>query len=231
MWVGCCRAGPCRECSPLGDAMSTKRLVEPTNGSNVTQRLDRPRKKIGRPPKHSPKTEAQVLEYLAQARPLSWIERQPGMPSRTTILGWANEESSTFVSGFPARYARARESAADHLAAEALAIADDPTGDYIVRYNAKSGAETVVPDYENVHRSRLRVDTRKWAAAKFHPSKYGDRVATEVSGPRGGPIQTQGQLIIAEVTAGLDAIRAKMRATVSLDAGPPLTVVGTHTHK
>jgi hypothetical protein len=41
---------------------------------------------------------------------------------------------------------------------------------------------------ENVQRSRLRVDTRKWAAGKMHAGQYGDRQATEISGPAGGPI-------------------------------------------
>jgi hypothetical protein len=38
-----------------------------------------------------------------------------------------------------------------------------------------------------VDRSRLMVDTRKWLLSKMFPKKYGDRVATELSGPDDGP--------------------------------------------
>ncbi len=31
-------------------------------------------------------------------------------------------------------------------------------------------------DHEHVQRSRLRVDTRKWAAGKLAPKRYGDKL-------------------------------------------------------
>jgi hypothetical protein len=40
-----------------------------------------------------------------------------------------------------------------------------------------------------VDRSRLTVDSLKWYLCKLAPKKYGDKVAAEVSGPDGGPIQ------------------------------------------
>jgi terminase small subunit-like protein len=42
-------------------------------------------------------------------------------------------------------------------------------------------AERIV-DHENIQRSRLRVDARKWAAARLAPRKYGDRVEHDVKG-------------------------------------------------
>jgi hypothetical protein len=65
---------------------------------------------------------------------------------------------------------RAREARADALVGEILSIADDPTG------------------AEQVQRSKLRVDTRRWLAAKLAPAKYGDASSLEISGPAGGPI-------------------------------------------
>jgi hypothetical protein len=32
------------------------------------------------------------------------------------------------------------------------------------------------------------VDTRKWLMSRLKPRTYGDRVATELSGPGGGPV-------------------------------------------
>jgi hypothetical protein len=49
----------------------------------------------------------------------------------------------------------------------------------------------VVFDSTAVARNRLRVDARKWVAAKLLPKKYGDKVQQEVSGPDGGPIEVQ----------------------------------------
>ena len=44
-----------------------------------------------------------------------------------------------------------------------------------------SDGQTIV-DHENIQRSRLRVDARKWAAARLAPRKYGDRVEHDVKG-------------------------------------------------
>jgi len=184
----------------------------PDRRKGATPRLSRNGKRIGRPPAYSEETAEAVLQLIAQARPFGYIEKLPGMPSAQTVLRWMDPESTTFRSGFRERYARAREMAADLLAAEALAIADDPTGDWITRFDKKAGETIDVPDYENVQRSRLRVDTRKWAAAKLHPSRYGDKVTTELSGPQGGPIVTAS--VVTDLRAGLDLIRAKMRANV-----------------
>ena len=40
-----------------------------------------------------------------------------------------------------------------------------------------------------VNRSRLRVETRKWMAAKLAPRKYGDAVALKHGGLDGGPME------------------------------------------
>lgn len=40
------------------------------------------------------------------------------------------------------------------------------------------------------HVARVEIDARKWFASKFLPKQYGDRIAQELSGPNGGPIQS-----------------------------------------
>jgi hypothetical protein len=65
-----------------------------------------------------------------------------------------------------------------------LSIADDPTGDYREEDGKK------IPDYENVQRARLRVDTRKWMAGKLLPKVYGDKMLhTGADGE--GPVQVK----------------------------------------
>src|SRR5260370_29653217 len=73
------------------------------------------------------------------------------------------------------RYARAREEQADKLFREIIEIADDASGDYVTTSDGKR-----IVDHENIRRSRLRVDARKWAAARLAPKKYGDRVLVEI---------------------------------------------------
>jgi len=56
------------------------------------------------------------------------------------------------------QYARAKEKAADKMADEIVEIADNATP-------------------QDAHVARLKVDARKWVAAKLLPKKYGDRPA------------------------------------------------------
>ena len=60
------------------------------------------------------------------------------------------------------RYARAKERQMEAEVMKIVDIADDTTGD--------------------VQRDRLRVDARKWIAAKLMPKKYGDRMDVTSNG-------------------------------------------------
>jgi hypothetical protein len=71
--------------------------------------------------------------------------------------------------GFSARYARARAIQYDRWADEILTIADDASGDLIQRLGKDGSTERVV-DHENIQRSRLRCDSRKWLLSKLLPS-------------------------------------------------------------
>lgn len=61
-----------------------------------------------------------------------------------------------------------------------LDIADDARNDYMAANDPDN------PGYklngEHINRSRLRVDARKWIAAKLKPKKYGEKVEHEHSG-------------------------------------------------
>jgi len=78
-------------------------------------------------------------------------------------------------------YMRARDEQADFLADEILSIADDGTQDttYITD---KQGNDIPVEDKEWTNRSKLRVEARKWIAAKLKPKKYGDKLDLNHSG-------------------------------------------------
>ncbi len=133
---------------------------------------------MGRPSDYSPALEILICERIAAGESLSSICRDDNMPSRETVYSWKAANQA-----FSDRYARAVEDRAEKLAEEILDIADEKTGDY----ELKNGVMAF--NSENVARSRLKVDSRKWIASKLFPRKYGDKVQNEVTGPEGGPVQ------------------------------------------
>ena len=61
-----------------------------------------------------------------------------------------------------------------------LDIADDAANDWMEREGENSQGWQL--NGEHVQRTRLRLDTRKWIAARLAPKKYGDKVDVEHSG-------------------------------------------------
>ena len=72
-------------------------------------------------------------------------------------------------SDFETMYRQANEDQADTLADEIIAIAD-------------SVKDAGPADSAKVNAARLRVDARKWVAAKLKPKVYGDRVEAALTG-------------------------------------------------
>jgi len=93
------------------------------------------------------------------------------------VIDWIKNKDD-----FSAQYARARELQAELLLDEILEIADDSSQDAIDTANGK------VANTEFIARSRLRVDTRKWAMGKMS-RKFNDKIIQEVTGANGDPIQ------------------------------------------
>ena len=104
------------------------------------------------------------------------------MPCVATIFNWLRAYPE-----FLEQYTIAKEEQADALAEEMLDIADDGTNDWMER-TGKDGEKYTVVNSEHVQRSRLRIETRKWIAAKLKPKKYGDKVNVEATGKDGAPL-------------------------------------------
>lgn len=87
-------------------------------------------------------------------------------PSHETVNQWRLHYPS-----FADNYAHAKRIQADLFAEEVMSIADDSSQDTII------DPETGQPrcDHEWVHRTRLRIDARKWIACKLMPKVYGDK--------------------------------------------------------
>ena len=123
-----------------------------------------------------------LLERLGAGETMSDICRDPAMPARSSVMRWISEDKD----GFGRLYEVAREMQAHELAESILTISDDGRNDWMLK-NAADDAGWVA-NGENVQRSRLRVDARKWIVSKILPKQYGDVTRNEHSGPAGGPI-------------------------------------------
>jgi len=110
-------------------------------------------KNRGRPSKYSEDLIVKILSRLTTGEGLVKICKSKSMPDLGTIYNWLQKHEDFFK-----RYARARDEQADTLADEITYIADTE------------------PD---VNKARVRVDARKWVAAKLKPKKYGDRQTIE----------------------------------------------------
>ena len=75
------------------------------------------------------------------------------------------------------RYARACTERHEAIFDEIIEISDNGTSDK--KIINKNGQEVEVTDYENIQRSKLRVDSRKWQLSKLEPKKYGDKIEVE----------------------------------------------------
>jgi hypothetical protein len=108
----------------------------------------------GRPSRYSAELADAICNHIAGGRSLRSFCQADGAPNKTTVLRWLQKDEE-----FARKYALARDLQADMLADEVIDIADQA---------------------EDANIGRLKIDARKWTAAKFAPKKYGDK--TELGG-------------------------------------------------
>lgn len=116
--------------------------------------MSKPKRPVGRPPAYSPELAERVLDLLAEGVTLTAICKLDGMPARSTVEKWAIS-----IPEFADRYTLARRVSGTMFADDAL---------------EESKREDVDPAL-----LRIRVDTLKWAASKFYPRMFGDKIQTE----------------------------------------------------
>ncbi|MCE0723987.1 hypothetical protein [Legionella resiliens] len=86
-------------------------------------------------------------------------------PSHDTIYHWL-----TMKNEFSDLYARAKRHQIEVIIDEILDIADDTSNDIIINEDGR-----VTINHEHINRSKLRIDTRKWLAAKLCSRLYGNK--------------------------------------------------------
>jgi hypothetical protein len=135
----------------------------------MTKKKPTPKKrKAGRPSLYTEPLAARICRRLAEGESLRAICADKAMPAISTVMGWLFDGNHD---GFSEQYARAREAQAEVRADEIVDIADDTSGDFAADKDGKLAANS-----EHIQRSRLRVDARKWIAAKLLPKRYGDKI-------------------------------------------------------
>jgi hypothetical protein len=100
--------------------------------------------------KYSEDIANKICNHLAEGNSLRSITQVDGMPSLEAVRLWLRTKED-----FLAQYMRAREEQADHYADEIIDIADTE---------------------EDPNIARVRIDARKWVAAKLKPKRYGDKL-------------------------------------------------------
>ena len=120
---------------------------------------------MARPSDYTPELGDIICSELADGKSMRAVCLPDEMPDKATVFRWIRTKE-----GFRDQYARAKEESADALTDEMLDIADDSELDY-----TKTDDDGVKLNSENIQRSRLRIDTRKWLASKLKPKKFGDK--------------------------------------------------------
>jgi hypothetical protein len=163
----------CRE--PGMPPQTTIRQWVADNREDFSERYKRAQE-IGRalnggPFLYSPELADRVIGELMEGRTLINVCADPGMPSKGTVLLWVRRDRD----GFAARYKEAREIGSQIMVDELVEIGDDGRRDHIRRCK-ESGETEVVVDHENIRRSELRCENRRWILTRAMPRIYGDRL-------------------------------------------------------
>ena len=143
----------------------------------------KPVAKRGRPSRYTEALADEICERLACGESMRSVSRDATMPGMKTMFRWLRDKPE-----FRQQYEIAKQESADALIEDMLDIADNGTNDWMEQHDADGNCIGYKLNGEHVQRSRLRVDTRKWAASKLKPRKYGDRQMHEHGGTDGGPV-------------------------------------------
>ena len=127
---------------------------------------------MGRATEYTSDIADSICERLACGESMRSVARDETMPAMSTMFKWLREQGE-----FSEQYAKAKEESADALVEDMLDIADNQIGNVVTI----DGVEVVVVDSAAVAHGRLRVDTRKWAASKLKPKKYGEKIQQELT--------------------------------------------------
>lgn len=114
-----------------------------------------------------------ICERIMMGETFLEISKDPKMPSKRTLAKWLADPR---LAEFREMYYYARRVQVEFLVDEIIPIADGTENDWKETYNKRGEFAGYKPDNEAIQRSRVRIDTRKWLAAKLIPRLYGEKV-------------------------------------------------------
>ena len=137
----------------------------------------------GRPSEYDPEIAGQICHLISiQTISLTAIcNSRDEFPEAKTFYRWmiSHEELRQL-------YARAKEDQLQILADEIVPLADADRICEKVTIKADGSREVVILD--QVERTKLQIDSRKWLLSKLNPKKYGDNSKLQLTGEDGGPL-------------------------------------------
>lgn len=189
----------------FSDAFSNL-TVSAQKEENTPAVIEQP-KKIGRPSKYTKEIAQKICEQLSEGIPLREICRQDGFPAWRTVYDWMGRDEE-----LSAAIARARDIGYDALAEQCLDIADNfHIGEELSESTDDKGAvTTTVKTIDMLQHRKLQIETRLKLLAKFHPTKYGDKVM--VGGDKENPIELAGTVFEKLLTN----VETKLQLTKSI---------------
>ena len=150
--------------------------------------------KMGRPTIYTDELAAEICRRIVEGESLTRICKDDGMPNVSSVYLWLFKNKD-----FSNQYARAREDQADTYSDQIVDIGEEIP---MMVITDEDGKVTKRIDPAGVNRNRLRVDARKWVAAKLKPKKYGDRQI--LAGDEKAPIEIKHSNILDETILNLE---------------------------
>ena len=140
--------------------------------------------KKGRPTTYSEDVADKIFIQMVSGESINKICKCKSMPDKSTFFRWLRKYSD-----FRDRYEIAASERSDALVEDMLDIAENQVGNPVLNDDGTllltdDGETLKVIDGPSVQHARLRVDTRKWAASKLKPKKYGDTSTLKVEDNR-----------------------------------------------
>lgn len=149
---------------------------------------------MGRPTIYTDELAAEICRRIVEGESLTRICKDEGMPNVSSVYLWLFKNKD-----FSNQYARAREDQADTYSDQIVDIGEEIPMMVIAD---EDGKVTKRIDPAGVNRNRLRVDARKWVAAKLKPKKYGDRQI--LAGDKEAPVEIKHSNILDETILNLE---------------------------
>lgn len=135
---------------------------------------------LSRPTIYSNETAAQLCGYLAIGESLRKACGHSGMPSVATVFLWKSNNPE-----FLEQYVRAKQEAADMFAEQIIDIADNHKKDRLPIYDVDEEGKKVLIGYKesknSVRRAAIQIQARMWAAGKYKPHSYGDKLNVDAN--------------------------------------------------